>query len=131
MQQLKSISQIDTNRIEGRLLMAALVKLSTESQTDKQPDEILQQCQTVSEGMYKDAADIPEPEVEESVPFEKALTNLINKRSVENGSDTPDFLLAEYLTNCLKSYETVVTARDKWFGVSMWSRKEPGMAKPD
>ena len=37
--------------------------------------------------------------------FKKDLEHLINKHSIENGSDTPDFILANYLCNCLISYE--------------------------
>lgn len=36
--------------------------------------------------------------------FEKALTDLINTHSLEGESDTPDFILAEYLTGCLKAF---------------------------
>ena len=45
--------------------------------------------------------------------FVRALTSLVNRHSRENGSDTPDFLLAEYLMSCLKAYEAATTARDK------------------
>jgi hypothetical protein len=48
--------------------------------------------------------------------FKKELENLINKYSQENGSDTPDFLLAEYLIGCLTVFNSVVTAREVWFG---------------
>jgi len=37
--------------------------------------------------------------------FKKELEGLINRLSMENGSDTPDYILAEYLTNCLKAYD--------------------------
>ena len=36
--------------------------------------------------------------------FEQELTNLINCHSLEQGSDTPDHILAEYLTNCLHAF---------------------------
>ncbi len=48
--------------------------------------------------------------------FKEALEELINGCSLENGSNTPDFLLAEHLSLCLKAYETTVNARDKWYG---------------
>lgn len=50
--------------------------------------------------------------------FEKDLENLINKHSKENASNTPDFLLAEYLSSCLINYNNVVSKRDKWLGVN-------------
>lgn len=48
--------------------------------------------------------------------FRKELCNLINRESMENGSDTPDFLLAEYLADCLDVYDRTVKAREKWYG---------------
>lgn len=54
--------------------------------------------------------------VEAPVPFGKALEQLINSYSIENGSNTPDFILAEYMIGCLRAYQTAVGARDKWFG---------------
>lgn len=48
--------------------------------------------------------------------FQDALRNLINRHSMENGSDTPDHLLAEYLCDCLASYDTAVTKRERWYG---------------
>jgi len=38
-------------------------------------------------------------------PFYDELTSLLNRTSQENFSDTPDFVLAEYLINCLHAYE--------------------------
>jgi len=35
----------------------------------------------------------------------------INRNSAENGSDTPDFILADYLMDCLEAYNKAVTAR--------------------
>jgi len=48
--------------------------------------------------------------------FQAELETLINRHSIENGSDTPDFLLAEYLCDCLASYEVAVTKREVWYG---------------
>jgi len=53
--------------------------------------------------------------------FEKELRELVNKHSIENGSDTPDFILAQYMFSCLSNYQNTVKARDKWFGVDMWA----------
>ena len=47
--------------------------------------------------------------------FEEALTNLINKYSEENGSNTPDFILAKYMYECLENFNTAVSAREKWY----------------
>jgi hypothetical protein len=112
---MKSISDINTDTPEGKLLMAALAKLTTESQTDKEPDTVLQQCIDLAKHMYKDSE---YPAKEET--FIEELRVLINKRSIENGSDTPDFILAEYLSDSLSAYQKAVKARDKFFGVDMW-----------
>lgn len=48
--------------------------------------------------------------------FKKDLEHLINKYSLENGSNTPDFLLAEYLVDCLYAYNTSVMKRETWYG---------------
>lgn len=48
--------------------------------------------------------------------FEKQLEVLLNKTSQENGSDTPDFILARYLINCMKAYNKATNRRDKWYG---------------
>ena len=47
--------------------------------------------------------------------FRKDLENLINKHSMENGSDTPDFILTEYLINCLRILDDSVLMREKWY----------------
>lgn len=47
--------------------------------------------------------------------FQKELEYLINKHNMENGSNTPDFILTEYLVNCLKTFESTSNKRSKWF----------------
>ena len=47
--------------------------------------------------------------------FEKELRDAINKHSMEIGSHTPDFILAEYLSGCLDAFDKAVTARRKWY----------------
>ena len=48
--------------------------------------------------------------------FRKELQHVINCYSKENGSDTPDFILAEYLEDCLNSYDKAVAAKEKHHG---------------
>lgn len=57
--------------------------------------------------------------------FKKELENLINSHSIENGSNTPDFILAEYLSICLMAFEKSVGSRDVWYG-----RKEENEGYP-
>lgn len=48
--------------------------------------------------------------------FEKELQHLINRYSMENGSDTPDFILAAYLVKCLEAFNATSRHREKWYG---------------
>ena len=48
--------------------------------------------------------------------FRKELESIINRNSMENGSDTPDLILADYLTDCLEAFDKATKARDKWYG---------------
>jgi hypothetical protein len=48
--------------------------------------------------------------------FEKELVALINRHSQENGSDTPDFLLASYMIRCLRAFEDATQRREEWYG---------------
>lgn len=53
---------------------------------------------------------------ERDAALAKELESLLNRHSVENGSDTPDFLLAEYLMQCLAAWNKCVRAREHWYG---------------
>lgn len=48
--------------------------------------------------------------------FQQELTDLINRHSKENGSDTPDFILAQYLNDCLTLFNNTLDSREKWYG---------------
>ena len=47
--------------------------------------------------------------------FETELSRLINKYSMESGSNTPDFILARYLVGCLKAFNDTVEIREQWY----------------
>lgn len=49
--------------------------------------------------------------------FEQELKSLINKYSMENVSNTPDFILATYLLACLAAYNSALTYRTAWYGL--------------
>jgi hypothetical protein len=44
------------------------------------------------------------------------LSELINKHRLENDSDTPDFILAQYLNDCLRTFNLATLAREGWYG---------------
>ena len=48
--------------------------------------------------------------------FEHAIREVINRYSMENGSDTPDFVLAKYLEGCLTLLDEATNRRKKWYG---------------
>ena len=54
--------------------------------------------------------------------MEKKLEELINSESRENDSNTPDFLLAEFMMKCLDAFELTSNRREVWYGVEL----EPG-----
>jgi hypothetical protein len=47
--------------------------------------------------------------------FDDELCCLLNKYSKEKGSNTPDFILVEYLNNCLESWRIAIKAREEWY----------------
>lgn len=46
--------------------------------------------------------------------FRKDLEHLINCNSLEEGSNTPDFILADYLADCLEAFDRAVQRREEW-----------------
>ena len=54
--------------------------------------------------------------VSKGIKFHRELTSLLNRYSKENGSDTPDYILATYLSNCLKNFDATIQEREKWYG---------------
>lgn len=48
--------------------------------------------------------------------FETELASLLNRHSMENGSDTPDFILAQYLTRQLEVFNEITNTRKRWYG---------------
>ena len=47
--------------------------------------------------------------------LKERIREAINCASAENGSDTPDFILAEYLTDCLAAFDKATTRRTRYF----------------
>jgi hypothetical protein len=46
--------------------------------------------------------------------FQKELTQLLNRHSIENYSDTPDFILSAYLNGCLEAFNKATVDKDLW-----------------
>ena len=51
----------------------------------------------------------------EDKQFQQELVIAINKCTRENASNTPDFILADYLLDCLKAFDFAVRARTEWY----------------
>lgn len=51
----------------------------------------------------------------------ETIEHAINCNNAENGSNTPDFMLAEFLTDCLAAFDRAVVARERWYG------RDPGI----
>ena len=58
------------------------------------------------------------------VELREEIENAINRTSSENESNTPDFILAEYLMGCLNAFDKATGTRDRWYGIA----PEPGQA---
>ena len=51
--------------------------------------------------------------------FQSELASLINRHSMENGCNTPDFILASFLKAQLEIFDATVVARSKWYGCTV------------
>jgi hypothetical protein len=47
--------------------------------------------------------------------LEKKLSDLVNRLSLENGSNTPDWILGQYLCSCLKAFDAAVQQRETYY----------------
>ena len=48
--------------------------------------------------------------------FQRALIDLVNAYSIENGSNTPDYIVAGYLEQCLDAFNSAIRCRESWYG---------------
>lgn len=51
--------------------------------------------------------------------LEKKLESLINDESRESDSNTPDFILSEFMVNCLDAFELASNKREGWYGIEL------------
>lgn len=63
--------------------------------------------------------------------FRIELEKLINSLSIENGSDTPDFILADYLMDCLKAFELTSNRRSVWYNSKLEQKYFPERSKEE
>lgn len=48
--------------------------------------------------------------------LEAALSAALNRFSAGNQSDTPDWILAQFLLGCLTAWNKGIQQREKWYG---------------
>ena len=48
--------------------------------------------------------------------FQEELASWLNVRSAENESNTPDFILAQFMQSCLAAFNVAVQQRETWYG---------------
>lgn len=51
--------------------------------------------------------------------LEQDIAAVLNRHSAENVSNTPDFILAQYLLACLAAFNTASLGRERWYGKSL------------
>lgn len=47
--------------------------------------------------------------------LQEEIAIAINKHCAENRSNTPDFILAQYLMVCLSAFNNATEMRDRWY----------------
>lgn len=55
--------------------------------------------------------------------FEKELTILLNKNSIDSQTNTPDFILAAQIMRLLEAIRILNATRDDWHGFSNMSNR--------
>lgn len=63
--------------------------------------------------------DVPEEGINDNDnggTFLKELEVLLNRYSIDNDLNTPDFILADYIMMCLTNFKITTIDRDTWFG---------------
>jgi hypothetical protein len=85
------------NRLKEAYVKDVMAQLQKEEISYSRMVELLNEGKGITENVKK---------------FTAELEQLINKYSLENGSNTNDFVLAEYLTQCLLNYNNAVMHRE-------------------
>ena len=57
-----------------------------------------------------------EPGTVQGNDLKDALVSALNRCSAENPSNTPDWILAQYLLGCLAAWNMGVQQRETWYG---------------
>ncbi len=82
-------------------------------------EQICMAIEYVVNDAFEKITPTPEPQDSKEEPkplFEEAIRKIINSYSLENESDTPDYIIAQYLANCLTAYTKAVQSRSRHIG---------------
>jgi hypothetical protein len=66
-----------------------------------------------------------DPAFMEESEFQVELQRLINKHSKESVSNTPDFILAGFVSSCMAAFNEATNNRDRWFNLDTSLRFNP------
>ena len=73
-----------------------------------------------------------EPVIQDSriTELQKAISQAINSLSAEKGSGTPDFILAEFLTDCLMAWNKATRKRSDWYSPEEPATEDSSVVQP-
>lgn len=77
--------------------------------------EVTDNLRKLLEGLKKLSIVEQPQEVVDNRTFEEELRGLINKHSREEGSNTPDWILADFLIGCLRQFNRTMVVRDDYY----------------
>ena len=104
---INELNEISIKSSEGRLLMAALAKLTTESQTDKTPYEVIGQLNLLANEMFVEKQELPQQETlytEERI--REALKDSFSKGMiVQTGFDTNEESENMFIDKFIQSFK--------------------------
>ena len=55
--------------------------------------------------------------------FRRNIEAALNRNSAEKGSDTPDYILARFIEECLLAFDQAVRDRDEWHDFRPWEKE--------
>jgi hypothetical protein len=65
------------------------------------------------------------PDMGHEKTFEEQLRSLLNTWSKESTSNTPDFVLCQFMARSLDAFDSAVNARDHWYGFKPFDANAP------
>jgi hypothetical protein len=114
-------ARLECARVEGLLTENKVLRYSLRTDflaLEKDHDRVVKERDEL-----RDLLTTPMPAPVDETTLAQDLAAALNRHSMENGSNTPDFILADYLIGCLMAFNTNVNQRSTWYG----HRCQPGL----